>query len=183
MAKSERYEDLNAQIFSSIDQYGLKWGIGYYQKGEWHLLTRRNLSYEFREYEDAERMFNKLMDERKREDEAIPFTMDEAQAFIDKWQCKKIFAKTYANTCPHSYYMKNYFPSYAWPDFERFVATCKKYQEDGRFYGTKRKYFILGKEYYWDITLNNLSVNLINCAGIESLEIRDGMLYYKGDKR
>ena len=85
--------------------------------------------------------------ERKREDDADPFSLDEAMAFADSHKWK--FATTYAKTAPHEYLVKSWLSEDDRKKYERFVATMKKNSVVGYFYGHKNDYFILGDLYYW----------------------------------
>ncbi len=120
-----------------------------------------------------------IVAERKREDDAEPFSIDEAMVFADghKWK----FATTYAKTAPHEYLVKSWLAEDDREEYERFVATMKKNSVVGYFYGHKNDYFILGDHYYWYMGQHdNMAVDLINRTTTDNLEYRDGAYYYKG---
>jgi hypothetical protein len=121
-----------------------------------------------------------LEDERAREDQAIPFSLDDAMKYAESHYWK--FASTYAKTAPHEYCIKSWLVEEDQLLYERFVATMKTNSVVGFFYGHKNDYLILGKHYYWYMPLpDNLPVDLINRTTVDNLEFRDGAYYYKGN--
>ena len=120
--------------------------------------------------------------ERSREDEAIPFSLEEAQKYAESHFWK--FASTYAKSAPHEYCMKKWLAQKDQLLYERFVATIKKNSVVGYFYGHKNDYLILGDHYYWFMPVpDNLAVDLINRTTTDYLEYRDGAYYYKPKKQ
>ncbi|SEW38353.1 hypothetical protein SAMN05216413_2637 [Ruminococcaceae bacterium KH2T8] len=118
-------------------------------------------------------------EERKREDAALPFTLEEAQKYAESHYWK--FASTYAKTAPHEYCIKKWLVDEDKLLYERFVATMKANFVIGYFYNHKNEYCILGDHYYWFGTLpDNLAVDLINRTTTDYLELKDGIYYYKG---
>ena len=77
----------------------------------------------FKTEKEAEEWLAAVEAERKREDEAKPFTMEEAEAFVKKHEWT--FATTYAKTAPHEYLVKARLSESQKKQYERFVATMK----------------------------------------------------------
>ena len=133
--------------------------------------------------QEAEAKLAGLVEERRREDEAVPFGRQEAEEFTARLKWKS--AVTYAETAPHEYLVKKWLPE---PDrllFERFVQTINKDSVVGYFYGHKNNYLTLGDHYYWymsDCYPENLAVDLINRTTTDYLEYRDGAYYYMEKK-
>ena len=153
-------------------RYGLFYGVdGDVYKEDWKPVL-------FETEEEAKQKLSMLETERTREDEAEPFTLDEAQKYAESHYWK--FATTYAKTAPHEYCMKKWLAQEDQLLYERFVATIKKYSVAGYFYGHKNDYLILGDHYYWFMPVpENLAVDLINRTTTDYLEYRDGVYYYK----
>ena len=129
--------------------------------------------------EEARKKLDSIVEERKREDKAEAFTLEEAKSFAESHRWK--FATTYAKTAPHEYLVKSWLSEEDKQGYERFVATMKKNSVVGFFYGHKNDYFILGDHYYWFMGQHdNMAVDLINRTTINYLEYRDGAYYYKG---
>ena len=128
---------------------------------------------------EANEKLKLIEDERKREDEAEPFSDEDARKFAENYKWK--FATTYAKTAPHEYLVKLWLPDEDQILYERFVASMKKNSVVGYFYGHENKYFILGNYYYWFMGQHdNMAVDLINRTTVDNLEYRDGAYYYKG---
>ena len=153
-------------------RYGLFYGVdGDVYKEDWKPVL-------FETEEEAKQKLSMLETERTREDEAEPFTLDEAQKYAESHYWK--FATTYAKTAPHEYCMKKWLAQEDQLLYERFVATMKKYSVVGYFYGHKNDYLILEDHYYWFMPVpENLAVDLINRTTTDYLEYRDGVYYYK----
>lgn len=116
--------------------------------------------------------------DRAREEQAIPFTLEEAQKYAESHYWK--FASTYAKTAPHEYCIKHWLVDEDKLLYERFVATMRANSVVGYFHGHKNNYLILGSHYYWYMPLpDNLQVDLINRTTTDYLEFRDGAYYYK----
>lgn len=129
--------------------------------------------------EEARNKLEQIFEERKREDEAAAFSLEEAKTFVESHRWK--FATTYAKTAPHEYLVKLWLSEDDKREYERFVATMKKNSVVGYFYGHKNDYFILGDHYYWFMGQHdNMAVDLINRTTINYLEYRNGEYYYKG---
>ncbi len=121
--------------------------------------------------------------ERRSEDSAEAFTLDEASTFAESQKWK--FAKTYAKTAPHEYLVKKWLSENNRLLFERLVQTIKKDAVVGYFHGHENHYLILGDHYYWfmeDYYPDNLAVDLINRTTTDYLEYRDGAYYYRPDR-
>ena len=117
--------------------------------------------------------------ERIRENNATPFTIEEAKAFAENHKWK--FATTYAKSAPHEYLVKNWLSEEDKRLYERFVQTMKNSSVVGYFYGHKNNYLILGDYYYWFMGQHdNMAVDLINRTTTDYLEYHDGAYYYKG---
>ena len=118
-----------------------------------------------------------LESERRREEQAVPFTIEEAKKYAESHYWK--FASTYAKTAPHEYCMKKWLVEEDKLLYERFVATIRAHSVVGYFYGHKNDYLILGDHYYWYMPHpDNLAVDLINRTTTDYLEYRDGAYYY-----
>lgn len=167
---------------SSFEDNGIKkWGLFYEdKKGNRKHLTENFKPLVFDTETEAKAKLDAIEEERRSEDAAEPFSLEEAKSFAESHQWK--FATTYAKTAPHEYLVKKWLPE---PDrllFERFVQTINKDSVVGYFYGHKNNYLILGDHYYWymsDCYPENLAVDLINRTTTDYLEYRDGAYYYK----
>lgn len=131
--------------------------------------------------EEAVLRLSEIESERNREDAAKPFALEGAKAFAESHKWK--FAKTYADSAPHEYLVKNWLSDEDKLLYERFVQTIKHNSVVGYFYGHKNDYLILGDHYYWFMGQHdNMAVDLINRTTVDYLEYRDGAYYYKGNK-
>ena len=132
--------------------------------------------------EQAHARLNEYESERLREDNADPFTLEDAKKYAESHYWK--FATTYAKSAPHEYLVKNRLVEEDKLLFERFVATIKANSVIGYFYGHKNGYLILGDHYYWFMPEpENRAVGLINRTTTDYLEYRDGAYYYKENRR
>ena len=132
--------------------------------------------------EAARAKLEALEAERRREDNAVPFTLEEAKAFAESHKWK--FASTYAKTAPHEYLVKEWLSEEDKLEYEKFVQTMKHNSVIGYFYGHKNDYLILGDHYYWYMGQHdNMAVDLINRTTTDYLEYRDGAYYYKGPEK
>lgn len=160
-----------------------KYGLFYDDvNGEPCLFTENWKAVSFDSEAEAQEKLNKFAEERKREDEAEPFSLEEAEAYasVHKWK----FATTYAKTAPHEYLVKSWLSEEDRAGYERFVATMKRNFVVGYFYNHKNDYFILGDFYYWYMgQLDNMAVDLINRTTVDNLEYRDGAYHYKGKQQ
>ena len=142
-----------------------------------HMENWQHVAFDTREA--AEARVAEYETERFREDNAEPFSLDEAAAFAGAQTWK--FATTYAKTAPHEYLVKSWLSEDDRKAYERFVQTMKNNAVTGFFYGHKNDYLILGDHYYWFMgQLDNMAVGLINRTTTDYLEFRDGAYYYKG---
>ena len=164
-------------VISTYDDNGsIRYGLFYGEDGDvykedWKLVL-------FDTEEEVKQKLSMLEGERKREDGAEPFSLEEAQKYAESHYWK--FASTYAKTAPHEYCMKQWLASEDQLLYERFVATIRKHSVVGYFYGHKNDYLILGDHYYWFMPVpDNLAVDLINRTTTDYLEYRDGAYYYK----
>ena len=167
---------------SSFEDNGTKqYGLYIDNNGKQETYTENWKPVVFDNETDAQAKLAELEAERKREDAAEPFSLEEAKRFAESYNWK--FASTYAKTAPHEYLIKKWLDKDERLQYERFVATMKKQSVVGYFYGHKNDYFILGDYYYWFMPLpDNLAVDLINRTTTNYLEYRDGAYYYKLDK-
>lgn len=156
-----------------------KWGLFYEDaKGVKQPLNEDFKQVSFESWEEADVKLQAIEKERRSEDSAVPFSLDEAKKFANSHRWK--FATTYAKTAPHEYLVKKWLPEEERLDFERLVQTINKNAVVGYFYGHKNDYLILGDHYYWYMDYpENLAVDLINRTTIDYLEYRDGAYYYK----
>ena len=167
----------------AIEDNGIKkWGLFYEdKKGNKQHLTEDFKQLVFDTEAEAKEKLDAIEAERKSEDAAEAFSLDEARSFAENHQWK--FATTYAKTAPHEYLVKKWLPETDRLLFERFVQTINAESVVGYFYGHKNNYLILGDHYYWymiDYYPENLAVDLINRTTTDYLEYRDGAYYYKG---
>lgn len=165
---------------SEFAENGIKrWGLFYEDSKN----VRQHLTEDFKPIVfDAENEARDKLDtieaERRSEDSAVPFSLEEATVFAEghKWK----FATTYAKTAPHEYLVKKWLSKEDRLLFERLVQTINRDSVIGYFYGHKNNYLILGDHYYWYMDYpENLAVDLINRTTIDYLEYRDGAYYYK----
>ena len=135
----------------------------------------------FKTQEEAEEWLAAVEAERKREDKAKPFTMEEAEAFVKKHEWT--FATTYAKTAPHEYLVKARLSESQKKQYERFVATMKANSVEAYFYTHKNNYFILGDNYYWFMGQHeNMAVDLINRTKTEYLDKKEDAYYYNPER-
>lgn len=161
-----------------------KWGLFYEDsKGVRQHLTEDFKPLVFDAKNEAQEKLEAIEAERRSEDTAVPFSLEEAKAFAESHKWK--FATTYAKTAPHEYLVKKWLSEEDRLLFERLVQTINKDSVVGYFYGHKNNYLILGEHYYWymvDCYPENLAVDLINRTTTDYLEYRDGAYYYKEKK-
>lgn len=165
--------------FDDNESVDSRWGLFYDDvKGEHH-LTEDFKPLIFNTAAEAREKLSSMEAERRSEDSATAFTIDEAKAFAEsqKWR----FAKTYAKSAPHEYLIKKWLPAEERLLFERLVQTINTRSVVGYFYGHKNNYLILGDHYYWYMPFypDNMAVDLINRTTTDYLEYRDGTYYYK----
>jgi len=86
--------------------------------------------------------------------------LDRAKIFIDSadW----IFAKTYAETAPHEYIVKNRLPKEKWAEFEFLVQSIFSEGTDKFFYQTPVRYLIIDNKRYWVMDKTVETTVLIN---------------------
>ena len=164
------------------DNGATRWGLFYESaKGRRH-LTEDFRPLAFDTEAEAVRKLRLIEDERKSEDKAVPFSMEEAEAFAGR--CRWKFASTYAKTAPHEYLLKRRLPEGDRRLFERLVQTINTKPVTGYFYGHRNNYLILGSHYYWYMPgyPDNMAVDLINRTTVDHLEYRDGAYYYRPKK-
>jgi len=156
------------------------WGLRYQDdKGEDRFLTEDFKTLSFDTEEAARARLAAMEAERNREDDAVAFTIEEAQVFAESQKWK--FATTYAKTAPHEYIVKKWLSEEDQIEFERLVQAINRYSVVGYFYGHPNNYLILGDHYYWYMPCypENMAVDLINRTTTDFLEYRDGVYYYK----
>ena len=163
-------------VISTHDDNGsVRYGLFYGEDGDVYKEDWKPVLFDTEE--EAKQKLSMLEAERKREDEAKPFSLEEAQKYAESHYWK--FASTYAKTAPHEYCMKRWLASEDQLLYERFVATIRKHSVVGYFYGHKNDYLILGDHYYWFMSVpDNLAVDLINRTTTDYLEFRNGAYYY-----
>lgn len=167
---------------SACEDNGItKWGLFYEDKKD----HKQHLTEDFKPLifdteSEAKTKLDAIEAERRSEDSAEAFSVEEAKTFVEnrKWK----FATTYAKTAPHEYLVKKWLSEDERRLFERLVQTINKESVVGYFYGHKNNYLILGDYYYWymvDCYPENLAVDLINRTTTDYLEFRDGAYHYK----
>ena len=161
------------------DGGGIKWGLFFAdKKGNKQHLTEdfKQIIYDL-EQEAIEKL-DAIETERRREDSAVAFSLDDAKSFVESH--KRKFATTYAKTAPHEYLVKKWLPANDRLLFERLVQTINANSVVGYFYGHKNNYLIMGDHYYWYMDYpDNMAVDLINRTTTDYLEFRNGAYYYK----
>lgn len=166
---------------SSILENGIqKWGLFYEdKKGITKHLTEDFKKIIFDTEKEANIKLDAIEAERKSENNAISFTLEEAKTFAESHKWK--FATTYAKTAPHEYLVKRWLNETDQLLFERLVQTINEHAVTGYFYDHPNKYLILGDRYYWYMPIypENMAVDLINRTTTDFLEYRDGAYYYK----
>lgn len=170
---------------SEFEENGIKkWGLFYEDnRGTRQHLTESFKQITFETENEAREKLGAIEAERRSEDSAVPFSLEEAKAFAESHKWK--FATTYAKTAPHEYLVKKWLSDEDRLLFERLVQTIDKDSVVGYFYGHKNNYLILGDHYYWymiDCYPENLAVDLINRTTTDYLEYREGAYYYKEKK-
>ena len=167
-----------------LDYGEYKWGLFYEdKKGKTRLLMEDFRQVAFRSEEEAIDRLEAMEREKRSEDAAPPFTIEEAQEYVEQQNWK--YASTYAMTTPHEYIVKRWLDRGDWLQFERLVQTINTRSVAGCFHGYPYNYLILGNYYYWYMPLypDNMAVDLINRSTIDYLEFRDGVYYYKENYR
>lgn len=156
-----------------------KWGLFYDDEQGQHHLTENFKLLIFNTKDEAEARLVEYEIERRSENMAVAFSIEEAKNFAESHRWK--FASTYAKTAPHEYLIKKWLSEEDRLQFERLVQTINKESVIGYFYGHKNNYLILGNYYYWYMPCypENMAVDLINRTTIDFLEYRDGTYYYK----
>ena len=166
---------------SSFSDNGIqKWGLFYEDtRGITQHLTLDFKPVAFDTEDQAKAKLELLEAERRSEDNAIAFTLEEAKAFAENHKWK--FATTYAKTAPHEYLVKRWLSEKDRLLFERLVQTINEHAVVGCFYDHSNKYLILGDKYYWYMPVypENMAVDLINRTTTDYLELRDGVYHYK----
>ena len=165
----------------SFNENGIqKWGIFYDDdKGIHRTLTENFKALVYESIDNAQIRLDAMEMERKREDEAQAFSVEEAKVFAEEHKWK--YATTYAKTAPHEYLVKEWLSESDKQLFERFVQTINKHAVTGYFYEHENNYLILDEYYYWYMPCypNNMAVDLINRTTTDYLEYRDGAYHYK----
>ena len=166
---------------SAFEEEGItQWGLFYEEKGKQKALTEDFKPLSFVTEAEALSKLDAIEAERRSEDAAVPFSLDEAKLFAENHKWK--FATTYAKTAPHEYLVKKWLDKEDQFLFERLVQTINKYAVTGYFYGHPNRYLILGEQYYWYMFYpDNLAVDLINRTTSDYLEYRDGAYHYRED--
>ena len=166
-------------FISAFDENGItRWGLFYEDaRGVRQHLTEDFQPLVFDAESEARRKLAAIEAERRSEDAAVPFSLEEAKDFAESHRWK--FATTYAKTAPHEYLVKKWLSAEDRLRFERLVQTIHEKSVVGYFYGHKNDYLILGDHYYWHMDYpENLAVDLINRTTTDYLEYRDGAYYY-----
>ena len=175
---------MSALYVSQFTDNGIeRWGLFYESDQDIRHLTEDFKPVSFDSKEEADKKLRCMEEERRREDMAAAFSIDEAMVFAESHKWK--YASTYAKTAPHEYLVKKWLPEEDRKQFERLVQTINKDHVVGYFYGHENKYLILGNYYYWYMPVypDNMAVDLINRTTTDYLEYRDGAYYYKGSDR
>ncbi len=171
----------NSKVYvSACDVNGTtQWGLFYEDNnGDKKALTEDFRPVVFNTEADAKTKLKAIEAERESENAAEPFTLEEAQAFVESHKWK--YATTYAKTAPHEYLVKKWLKEDERLQFERLVQTINEHSVLGYFHGHPNNYLILGDHYYWYMDYpDNLAVDLINRTTTDYLEFRDGTYYYK----
>ncbi len=128
--------------------------------------------------EQAKTKLEMMEAEKRSEDAAVSFTLEEARNFTENHKWK--FATTYAKTAPHEYLVKRWLNEEDRLLFERLVQTINEHAVVGYFYDHPNKYLILGDKYYWYMLVypENMAVDLINRTTTDYLELRGEVLHY-----
>ena len=164
----------------SFEENGItKWGLFYDEDGDKKHLTEDFKQVSFALEKDAKTKLEEIEEERRSEDAAAPFSVDDAKAFAESHKWK--YASTYAKTAPHEYLVKRWLNENDRRQFERLVQAINKDAVTGYFYDHENKYLILGDYYYWYMPCypENMAVDLINRTTTDYLEFRDGTYHYK----
>ena len=164
---------------STFDDNGSeKYALCYDKNNPSCVLTENWKPLLFESEDEAKARLLCIENEKKRESNAIPFSIEDAKRYAESHYWK--FATTYAKTAPHEYMVKKWLVEEDQALYERFVATMRAHSVIGYFYGHENKYLILGDHYYWFMpTPENMAIDLINRTTTDYLEFRDGAYYYK----
>lgn len=166
-------------LYKSGSKEGKPYGLIYEDsKGRKQHLCEDFKTVVFATETEAKNKLDAIEAEKRREDEAVAFSLEEAKTFAERHTWK--FASTYAKTAPHEYLVKKWLSEEDRILYERFVQTMKANSVVGYFYEHKNMYLILGDHYYWYMeTPENMAVDLINRTTTDYLEYKDGAYYYK----
>lgn len=64
-------------------------------------------------------------------------------------QCEWIYAKTYAQICPHEYIVKSRIEKIYWNEFELVIQYIRTHGFEARYKNRLGKYYSLDEHYYW----------------------------------
>lgn len=181
-SKPDTSEISKLYVSSCIDSGIKKWSIYYDDRNGIHQLEENFKPLIFDTQSAAEVKLKEYESERRSEDSADAFSIEDAEVFAENQKWK--YASTYAKTAPHEYLVKKWLSEEDKLQFERLVQTINKESVVGYFYGHKNNYLILGDHYYWYMPCypENMAVDLINRTTTDFLEYRDGVYYYKPKK-
>ncbi len=171
-----------SSIYISQLDNNTKWGLFYDDNGIRTPLTEDFKPVIYGSKAEVEAKLAAMDAEKFRENSAVEFTLEEAEAFAENHEWK--FATTYANSAPHEYLVKRWLDEEDKQLFERLVKTIDRCAVEGYFYEHKNNYLILGNHYYWYMPCypDNMAVDLINRTTTDYLEFRDGAYHYKPKK-
>ncbi|MBR6172828.1 MAG: hypothetical protein IKQ49_06610 [Eubacterium sp.] len=124
-----------------LDGVGIKWGLFFTDiKGNKQHLTVKFKQIIYDSEQEAKEKLDAIEAERRREDSATAFSLEEARTFAERIKWK--YATTYAKTAPHEYIVKKRLSEDDRSLFERFVQTINANAVVGYFYGHKNNYLI-----------------------------------------
>lgn len=105
--------------------------------------------------------------------------MDDEQMreFIE--QIKWIFAKTYAEICPHEYIVKTKINFEYWDTFKAVVEYIRNVGFKALYNGRAGMYYILDEHYYWTMGEPIEFTTIINRAKSSEYDLVDGSWIFK----
>ncbi|HEY5556021.1 hypothetical protein [Acetobacterium sp.] len=105
---------------------------------------------------------------------------EEMREFVDRFTW--IFAKTYAEKCPHEYIVKTKIDPAHWKVFENFVATIRSIGFEAAYNHRIGRYYILGEYYYWTMGAPISETIILNRGKVSDYQLVDNTWILRENK-
>ena len=143
----------------------------YNEKGRLEIYKNdRRIYTNFKTPDEAQEALSEILETKTKADAATPFTDAELRSFLQKYNHKFRFAKTYASFDPHEYCLKKFLDDEAKKGFERFVAKIKKEAVDTYYYKRCYKCMIFDGYFYWAMGREYEPEDIINRSTADHFE-------------